>query len=154
MNNALIRAWNDRVKANDTVHVLGDFAFESGVKTKTILSRLARRKILILGNHDRPNDWDGEGWAEVHDALLIEVSNTWLYLHHYPLRDWPGKWQGVVHLYGHVHGSLEPKPGSMDVGVDSWGGAPVSLDEVCQSIQLFDPKAQERQDFRAKVWER
>lgn len=155
MDNALIRACNDRVKANDTVYVLGDFAMESGVKAKSMLSRLQGRKILIRGNHDRAQgDWTAQGWSEVHDALLIEVNQVPLYLHHYPIRDWPGKWQGVAHLYGHVHGSLEPKPGSMDVGVDSWGGAPVSLDEVCQSIQLFDLKAQERQDFRAKVWER
>ncbi|MHB1266172.1 MAG: metallophosphoesterase [Acidithiobacillus ferriphilus] len=154
MDKGLVRAWNNRVEANDTVYVLGDFAFESGVKAKTMLSRLAGQKILILGNHDRSNDWVGEGWSEVHDALRVEINHTRLYLHHYPLRDWPGKWQGTIHLYGHVHGGLEPLPGSMDVGVDSWGGAPVSLNEVCQSIQPFDPKAQVQQKFIEKDWAR
>ncbi|MBU2852943.1 metallophosphoesterase [Acidithiobacillus ferriphilus] len=152
MDHALIRAWNDRVEANDTVYVLGDFAFESGVKARSALRQLAGRKILILGNHDRSNDWAGEGWAEVHEAKLIEVGHTRLYLHHYPLRDWPGKWQRTIHLYGHVHGRLEPVPGSMDVGVDSWGGAPVSLDEVCQSIQPFDPKSHVPSRHVEKEW--
>ncbi|MBU2769212.1 hypothetical protein HAP94_24410 [Acidithiobacillus ferrivorans] len=60
MDNALIRACNDRVKANVTVYVLGDFAMESGVKAKNMLSRLQGRKILIRGNHDLAND----DWAE------------------------------------------------------------------------------------------
>lgn len=153
MDNALIRAWNARVTTSDTVYVLGDFTFESGVKSKTMLSRLAGRKILILGNHDRSNHWASEGWDEVHDALLMEVGNTRFYLHHYPLWDWPGKWYGVVHLYGHVHGNMEPLPGSMDVGVDTWGGVPVALEEVLQAVVPFDSQSEPRAHFIQKTWE-
>jgi calcineurin-like phosphoesterase family protein len=153
MDKGLIRAWNKRVEADDTVYVLGDFAFESGVKAKAMLSQLAGRKILIRGNHDRSNDWAGEGWAEVHDALMVDVGSNAFYLHHYPLRDWPGKWRGVFHLYGHVHGNLEPIPGSMDVGVDSWGGAPVSVREVVAAIQPFVPGSQTgTRVYRARSW--
>jgi calcineurin-like phosphoesterase family protein len=150
MDHALIRAWNARVGPQDMVYVLGDFAFESRARSKAALAQLAGRKILIRGNHDQEKD--DEGWDEVHDALLFEVGNTRFYLHHYPLRDWPGRWHNVIHLYGHVHGNLEPLPGSMDVGVDTWGGAPVALEEVLQAVVPFDRRKEPRAHYVQKAW--
>lgn len=151
MDAALIRAWNERVGPEDTVYVLGDFAFESAAKARAALQQLAGRKVLIRGNHDKNNTL-ADGWAEMHDALQIKVNGVPLYLHHYPLRDWPGKWQGTVHLYGHVHGSLDPIPGSMDVGVDTWGGAPVTLDEVRNAITLFRRPHDPAICYQRKEW--
>ena len=152
MDGGLIRAWNARVCAQDTVYVLGDFAFESRVQSRSALSRLAGRKILIRGNHDREKEGDSEGWEEMHHSLLVEVGNMQFFLHHYPLRDWPGKWRGTIHLYGHVHGNMKPLAGSLDVGVDTWGGAPVSSTEVMQAVVPFDPASEPRTHFIQKTW--
>lgn len=50
MHEELIRRWNERVHAKDTVYHLGDVAIpRSGLH---VLERLNGRKILIRGNHD------------------------------------------------------------------------------------------------------
>ena len=52
MHEHMIQEWNKRVKPNEKVYVLGDFAFSGWTLTKKILDRLNGHKILILGNHD------------------------------------------------------------------------------------------------------
>ncbi|MDD3759756.1 MAG: metallophosphoesterase family protein [Acidithiobacillus sp.] len=150
MDRALIRAWNARIEPEDTVFVLGDFAFESHARATYALSQLNGEKILIQGNHDKVSTVNG--WKEIHDSLLLRINGTGLFLYHYPLRDWPGKWKGVIHLYGHVHGNLEPLPGTMDVGVDTWGGAPVSLREIVKAVTPFDPSKERKQAYVQKAW--
>lgn len=152
MDGALIQAWNARVSSEDTVFVLGDFAFESSARAQQALAQLQGEKILIRGNHDRVAGV--MGWKEIHDALFIRVQGVGLYLHHYPLRDWPGKWSGAIHLYGHVHGNLDPLPGSLDVGVDSWGGAPVSLAEILKAVRPFDKQKAVPAGFMVKSWKK
>lgn len=58
MNAVMIERWNARVQADDTVYVLGDFAMGRIAETLPLVSKLAGRKILIPGNHDRC--WAGE----------------------------------------------------------------------------------------------
>lgn len=152
MDQSLVRRWNGKVRANDTVYVLGDFSLEPAEVVRSRLARLAGRKILIRGNHDRGYADDAR-WGEVHESLLVEAESSRFYLHHYPLRDWPGKWRGTIHLYGHVHGNLRPLPGSMDVGVDTWGGAPVSVAEILQAVEPFDPTTETMQGtFLVRAW--
>lgn len=50
MDNDVILKWNRRVKENDTVYVLGDFAFNN--ECAQVIEKLRGRKILLLGNHD------------------------------------------------------------------------------------------------------
>lgn len=153
MDVAMVRSWNERVCHEDTVYVLGDFAFESAKKAKTMLSRLAGRKILIRGNHDVEGEgFLDQGWDAVHDSLAVNVGPYTFYLHHYPLQDWPRKWRGAFHLYGHVHGNIKPLHGSMDVGVDTWGGAPVSVEEVVRAITPFSPPKAVQTRYVEKAW--
>ena len=151
MHGFLMSAWNETVSAADTVYVLGDFSFVGSTRVpmvEAVLASLVGRKILIRGNHDS----DGlQGWDEVHDFLVIKEGNRLVTLFHYPLRDWPGMWNGGIHLYGHVHGNQEPLPGSMDVGVDVWGGRPVTLDEIERAVRPF-AKPADTAPFRVQSW--
>ena len=52
MNEHMIQIWNETVGVNDTVRIVGDFAFGSKTQQAEILSRLNGTKILIWGNHD------------------------------------------------------------------------------------------------------
>ncbi len=49
---SLIFLWNRKVKPEDEVFHLGDFAFLSQKQTGEIAERLNGRMLLILGNHD------------------------------------------------------------------------------------------------------
>ena len=44
MNEFLIEKWNDKVKDDDEVYVLGDLSFRSGVSVKSYLEQLKGRK--------------------------------------------------------------------------------------------------------------
>lgn len=117
MTRCLIRAWQEQVRPEDTVYLLGDFAWKNG---EELLKELPGRITLIKGNHDykRPIP---PGFCLAYDTLMIQVDNQKIFLSHYPHIVWPEKHRGAWHLYGHMHGTLAETDDrlAMDVGVDT-----------------------------------
>ncbi|WP_279356723.1 metallophosphoesterase [Methylobacterium indicum] len=130
-DDALIQAWNSRVRPQHDVFFLGDFAMNSSAdRCREVFARLNGRKHLIIGNHDKERHLS-LGWAsEPADLRTIHVDQVRLVLCHYALRTWNGSWRGALHLYGHSHGKLPGTSRSLDVGVDAWDYRPVSLAEI------------------------
>ena len=52
MNEKLIKNWNNRIKSEDEVYILGDFTMKGTEYAADILSKLKGKKYLIKGNHD------------------------------------------------------------------------------------------------------
>ena len=125
MNEQLIQKWNAVVKPEDTVWQLGDFCFSNIDNLKMILSRLNGNKKAVLGNHDRviinsaPALLKEGLFAEIVDYKEIKHDGQTMCLFHYPMRRWNKQHYGSMHLWGHLHGSLEPFGKSVDVGADS-----------------------------------
>ncbi|MEK8088740.1 hypothetical protein [Thermithiobacillus plumbiphilus] len=149
MDAGLIQRWNARVGVQDTVYHLGDFTLKKPTYAQNILRQLHGTKHLIIGNHDHAADHTL--WASAALAADLTVNGRRLYLCHYPLREWPGMWRGALHLYGHVHGSYLPLPGSMDVGADVWGGWPVTLEEILPTITPYDADQARQQQTRLQL---
>lgn len=150
MNELLIQKWNEKVKPKDEIYHLGDFFFCGSIKAGDILKRLNGRKHWIKGNHDAPKETIRHYFESIHNYRLIRVPISYLdeeeqekthvqpiVLFHFPILSWDGMAHGSWHLHGHCHGSL-PDNGSLrlDVGVDCWGMAPVSLEEITQAMAL------------------
>ena len=136
MNKILIQNYNDRVRKNDTVYILGDIAHRLRVEeANELISKLNGRKILCRGNHDKiynPSLFEG-----VYDFLKIHVDGYSISLMHYPMMEWPKSRHGSLHLHGHMHNkpdyNLRQKEAGIlryDVGVDANGFCPVAWDEV------------------------
>ena len=53
MNEGLVKLWNEQVKPNDIVYILGDFSLNPKA-VRDFAPRLNGIKHLILGNHDAP----------------------------------------------------------------------------------------------------
>lgn len=51
-------------------------------------------------------------------------------LSHYPMASWEASYHGAWHLHGHSHNQYDGGGFMLDVGVDRWDFAPVSLREV------------------------
>ena len=158
MDRALIDAWNSVVSPGDVVYHLGDFSLRPAAVISDLLKKLHGTKHLIVGNHDRVDEVSGcrlQGWASMREMAKISVDGQSVFLCHYPMREWPGMWQGTVHLYGHVHGNLQPLPGSMEVGADVWGGKPVQMAEILGAVALFDAESekQQRKSLRLRDWD-
>lgn len=131
MDEALIRNWNKKVRPFDTVYHLGDFKLRAGASIRKYLDRLHGKVHLIRGNHDhKAGKLDLAGFASVDDLLLLKYGQRRVVLCHYAMRIWPEKHYGAIMLFGHSHGALPPLGRSFDVGVDSQGFKPISLEEV------------------------
>ena len=158
MDRALIDAWNSVVSPRDVVYHLGDFSLRPAETVNGLLKKLHGIKHLIVGNHDRVDEISGcrlQGWASMREMAKISVDGQSVFLCHYPMREWPGMWQGTVHLYGHVHGNLQPLPGSMEVGADVWGGKPVQMMDILNAVMPFDAESekQQRKSLRLRDWD-
>lgn len=138
MNEALIENYNKRVQKGDTCYHLGDFGFADKDKLHRVVQRLHGQKHLILGNHDRVDNFRNI-FNTVRDYAEIRIPDEEarqgvqsIVLFHYSMRVWNKSHYGAWQLYGHSHGTL-PNPTdllSMDVGVDPMGYYPISYEEV------------------------
>jgi len=125
MNAYMIRQWNDSVKSDDEIYIVGDMFSWSGAdrdpeKLNAVLRQLKGKLYLVIGNHDlkwfdHPGiERDRFGWirhyAEIHDGEKNVI------LSHYPMpfygmnhmRDKQGNLKTYM-LHGHVHDTLEAK---------------------------------------------
>ena len=107
MNNYLIEIWNEKVKVDDIVYILGDFSWYNGRKTNEILEKLNGQKILIRGNHDsnflKDNKFNKELFKEITEYKEIKRNKTKIIMCHYPIIEWNAKDNGSIHLFGHLH---------------------------------------------------
>lgn len=57
MNRTLIQNWNQFVKKNDFIYILGDLTMKLSLdEANQMISKLNGRKILVRGNHDKKYD--------------------------------------------------------------------------------------------------
>jgi len=147
MDELMIENWNNRVKPQDTVYFLGDFALHMRFEDMfLIFSRLKGDKIFIKGNHDRRNGVNKLNWGSQHDVLWMHTPDLpsnipGIWLSHYPHRSWPSSFHGSLHLHGHSHGHMPPYTNSLDVGVDCHNFCPISLEEVLKLVPRGDLRA-------------
>lgn len=123
MNKILIDNINNTVNKNDTLYILGDFAFKTkNHQIGSIIDELNSIKckvVLIIGNHDK--DWlnnqkfkqwneslDGKiKQVEIYDYKEIYDNGTYVILSHYPIEVWNHKNHEAIHLHGHTHDTGE-----------------------------------------------
>jgi calcineurin-like phosphoesterase family protein len=130
MNMALVDGINKYVKEDDILYHLGDWSFGGVHNILQFRNYIVCKNVhLILGNHDQHivdkeikyHDTSFnpiELFSSVQDVLTLDIGKTKLFLSHYSHRVWLGSHKGVIHLYGHSHGSIPDFGRSMDVGVD------------------------------------
>lgn len=149
MNDFLIRKWNEKVKEDDIVYILGDLSYRSSISVKTYLKQLKGRKHLIVGNHDfqwqkniaNINDY----FESVSDMKVIRLGEKLITLCHYPLLEWNGSRRAKNQqtsiswlIHGHIHNSKDNVfeyirdnlPCALNCGVDINGFEPVTFEEL------------------------
>lgn len=149
MNSEMVNAWNSIVKPDDIVYHLGDLIFSMTRKWEIKLLKSLNGQIIVLkGNHDRVKQLDyfiNNGLIQewyYNKQISYEYNNS-IYdfsLNHYP--HYPLKNDNMICLHGHIHGYFEHRkmthlrhPRVLDVGVDSVGYIPISIEKVIQIIE-------------------
>ena len=160
MNEVLISRWNQVVKPNDTVYVLGDLAMGQIEDSRACIERLNGKIILIRGNHDtKPRlEMYKELGIEVHDIFYLPYKGRWFIMCHFPIASEEfikmviQDNSEVVNLYGHVHHNA-PKGyvnGTYHVGVDTNDLHPISIQQIWNECwpaeQMKQPEVKEYHD--------
>jgi calcineurin-like phosphoesterase family protein len=103
MDEAMVKAWNERVRPNDKVYHLGDVVMSR--KSLAIMSRLNGDKVLIRGNHDIFKD---EDYREHFRELRAYHVMNGMILSHIPVHvESLGRFG--VNIHGHLHANRVKK---------------------------------------------
>ena len=146
MDEAMIERWNDRVRNNDTIYIVGDMFFRSK-DADGILSRLKGKKRLIVGNHD--GSWMkkvdlSRHFESVDHYLEISDGQHGLTLCHYPLLTWNHSKRSFM-IYGHIHSDttvdfwplILTRDHMLNAGADINGYMPVTFEELVANNERF-----------------
>jgi calcineurin-like phosphoesterase family protein len=103
MDATMIRNWNEIVRPEDIIYIIGDFIWRGGKGYKKhIIDQLYGQKIFILGNHDgkteQPKSYLGLGFKEVYSChTTININECEVLLSHYPYNPMLSQWQRFVY---------------------------------------------------------
>ena len=104
MDEAMVKAWNDRVRPNDKVYHLGDVVINR--RALPILDRLNGDKVLIRGNHDIFKD---EDYTPYFRSLRGYHVMNGLILSHIPIHS-ESLGRFGTNIHGHLHADRVMRP--------------------------------------------
>lgn len=139
MNKGIIKRWNERVKPEDMIFVIGDFCFRNssekrgeGIRRKSAdwQKMLNGYKVFIKGNHDKNNST-----KTIIERLVIGYGNKRINLVHDPEF---ADVNYLLNLTGHVHNNWKIKrikkgwqfTDCFNVGVDRHNFYPITFNEI------------------------
>jgi calcineurin-like phosphoesterase family protein len=120
MDEAMVKAWNERVKPTDKVYHLGDVVINR--KALAIMRRLNGDKVLIRGNHDIFRDDEYRQYFR--ELRAYHVMNGMI-LSHVPVHE-ASLGRFGVNIHGHLHYQRVKKAR----GVDAKTGAVLYGNEI------------------------
>jgi len=131
MDTAIIRNWNELVRPEDRVYILGDLCINR--KAIQTVGRCNGRKVLVKGNHDI---FKLKDYLPFFDDIRAYVTSPKQYImSHIPISEASlGRWQ--INIHGHTHSnSVLDKFGNPDsryvcVSVEQTEFKPVELTEL------------------------
>lgn len=110
MNQKMIENWNNKVKSDDWVYILGDFCWGKENEWIEYLKQLNGVKTLIKGNHDLKQYGSNlkRYFQDIKDYKEIRDDGRGVILCHYPIPFHKLAYNPDVYmLYGHVHKTRE-----------------------------------------------
>lgn len=144
MNDTYIARWNEKVKPEDDVYVLGDLML-GDTSNIEYLKRLNGKLHIVFGNHD--TNTRQQLYAELPNvvetawAIKLDYKKYHFFMTHFPCMtgnlEKESLKQMTLNLYGHTHQKtnfFEDRPYMYHVGVDSHDGYPVLLDDIIEEM--------------------
>jgi calcineurin-like phosphoesterase family protein len=104
MDEAMVKAWNERVRPNDKIYHCGDVVINR--RALPILDRLNGDKVLIRGNHDIFKDEDYRKYFR--ELRAYHVMNGMI-LSHIPIHS-ESLGRFGVNIHGHLHANRVMRP--------------------------------------------
>lgn len=149
MNNTIIQNFNEIVKFDDDVYILGDLMLGGADKQAEgleLISALNGKLHLVRGNHDTEKRW--AAYKELHNvvetdnAIYLNYRKYHFYMSHFPTMtanlEKESLHQCTINLFGHTHqitNFYNEIPFMYHVGLDSHNMAPVLLDDAIEEMK-------------------
>ena len=123
IDNTLIKNWNNIVRDNDKVYVLGDVVINR--KALSVLYSLKGKKVLIKGNHDifKLKDYV----EHFYDIRSCKVTKHFI-MTHIPIH--PGSLRGHINIHGHTHHNIIDDPRYFCVSVEQINYTPINFNTI------------------------
>ncbi len=154
MNAHIIGNINRKMRRNDTLYIVGDFAFRSKISPTEYLEMIKPKKILIKGNHDR--DWlkhlTDEDIARyflgVYSQFSVKKNGIELHFNHFPQLAWNRShfFAQSFSICGHIHNARRETVAAelfplvkcqFNAGVDVNNFEPVTFEELVLNNTAF-----------------
>lgn len=136
MDECMITLWNETVKPEDQIFILGDFSLYPPEKTKELTKQLNGRKFLVLGNHDEfTQQFYLEAGFEAVSRYPV-IFESFYMLSHEPL--YLNVHMPYANLFGHVHSNpiyADYTAQSFCTCVERIGYRPVPFEEIQQKMK-------------------
>lgn len=152
MNEKIVSNYNSLVGVDDECYFLGDIAFQLGGGSLKHVKRMNGTKYLVPGNHDKcwkPKDLNNKFKGMYEEAGFIvldeQVQLEEFLLCHFPFTgdhtyddryiQYRPKDEGQWLIHGHVHDTWLQRGKAINVGIDAWGGFPVSIETIRSMVR-------------------
>lgn len=134
MNKHLVKQWNSVVSDEDTVYVLGNFAWDPETAEEAI-SLLNGYIIVIPGQFDKAmevlddmhNELPNVEYAAFDIGYIVELKASVSY---WPMIDWPLKSKGVPSVIGHPDYSTDHTQNVINCKCDAWDFKPIDVEKI------------------------
>jgi calcineurin-like phosphoesterase family protein len=152
--------WNFRKQINcKEIHlILGNH--DGHIRQNKLLPNCSRWGKDINNITDIPSDnkeyynvYAKDLFETVQDVLELKENKHKFFLSHYAHRVWDKSHHGVIHLYGHSHGTIDDFGKSMDVGIDNifkltGEYKPISILEIIDIMNKKEIKIIDHHNFK------
>jgi calcineurin-like phosphoesterase family protein len=141
MEDEIRKKWNNVVRKNDTVYMLGDIAYDNCGDLSEYIMSLNGNKNLIVGNHDGDYikiESNRDCFEDISLAKIINDDCRNVCICHYPIIHYESSNPNSYHVYGHLHNNrnllcydeTNALLRSFNAGVDVNFFTPVTLDQM------------------------
>ena len=117
MNEYMLTKWNEKVRWNDEVVILGDLSYGKAEETNALIEKLNGLLYLVQGNHDpfgRVKGYHTTRFKWIRPYAELRDNNRKVVLCHYPILCYNGQYlfdeagnPRTYMLYGHVHNTAD-----------------------------------------------
>ena len=143
-NSLIVGNWNDTVKKDDVVYVLGDVGFTPLDELRKWISSLNGHKYLVYGNHDRFTN--AQAYALGFEKTFVGpiYFNDKIILCHEPAMEGLNN-PYVIVVHGHIHNGKLSLSNYYNVNIARTGYKPMKMD-------IFTPTAEARCKSRREMF--
>lgn len=136
MHDTLIKNWNNNIREDDLVLILGDFYGGSKIFSHFLLKKLNGEKILVKGNHDfkfRLKRLIETRKIKIYNRIEFLLNDHHFILTHKPLKNIKKQ---TINIHGHHHRVLLPSKFEQskyfNVAVEHNNYKPISIREIVE----------------------